>query len=607
MRSGKKNIIGKAPRGTWWVRWIDQVELPHRSSQTPQVRVILEKIEGSHQKSLTSNHIFPIPEHKEPIFVDAGMIPLLPIGTIIKEQKIYGFLPSPIKTFSLDTDNSIELSVTKELPDKPQWWRPELPYRPISKKRFPLNEYLNGHCTIFKSDNATLSIPSCEIFRCFYAPISYLANKFLSASCVDHYIEDLIQTSKSFYCEKDKKIDIVVRTGFPSDYKLFLANLLVHPYGRRCLNYLSGSILYKQENLRALIPFRTSSLTILGRCYKLCESTDRYLLYNITHVDWPDDFPRVNYRYDKSNERGKAISPSAKPNPFSQYSPTYYNVDNSSEEPAVILNEEEPSGPNITPIHGLNATWGNQPKESRQTKEHSDSYDNEEKPNPKYSTASEISMGNPFGRKEGVANGEAIPAPADHPITERLTLILKLMVEMNKNPHIISVKNVLPKIVTLTRSGRAAHEFPHEYQKNPKSKINTRLHWSRLQKTKQCEIPRSAFIFEIKDIYNRTTYWIEIESINKNYHSIKYRYNNQTKSTTHEDIKLILTLISRSKGRKKEISTLTQEYLPELNVEFWRHKFISDNKLDHHDASKEILQIGLFDYIKWTSNSSQTQ
>lgn len=608
MRSTNDYIVTIAPPGLWWVRWIDQVAPPYRKGSTPQVRVILEEIDESRQEPLTSNHIFPTPGRKKPILVDAGMIPLIPIGTVIQDRKICGFIPSPIKSFNIDTDNCISQSVTKELPDKPQWWRPELPYRPISRKLFPLDGYLNGNCTIFTSANSTIATPDCEIFRCFYAPISYLANIFLSTSIVDEYIEQLIQSSESYYCEKNNTIEIVIRKGFPSDHKLFLANLLIHPYGRRCLNYLSGSLLSDEGNLKALIPFRTSSLKVSGRCYKLCEHTNRYLLYNITHVDWPDDYPDINYRYDKSNEKGKSSSDSDKPNPYSQYSPTYYNLDDSAEDPPTILNEEEPSAPNPTPIKGLNATWSNQPKEFKKPKEISESYSDEEKSDPKYRTTSEISTGNPFGTKAGIANGEAVPEPADYPITERFGLILKIMSMLVQHPQIKSVKSVNPKIVTITRSGRAAHEFPKEYQMNPMSKVKTRLSWSTLKIGKADKIPRAAFIFEIKDMYNRTTYWIEIESTQTvSYHSVKYKYIDNEKSTNHEDIKLMLTLIALGKGKKKEIMMLSQKYFPEVNIDFWKHKFSSKNELDLKDVLNEILSIGLFDYLKWCSNSSPTQ
>lgn len=603
MNSTGKYTVDKAPEGTWWVRWIDQVELPSRKSQTPQVRMIIEKIDTANDEPLTSERIFPLAGAKEKLLVDAGLVPLLPIGGIIQEKKICGFMPSPIKNFTVNTNTSIELKLREELPNKPEWWHRDRPYRPISKKRFPLDQYLDGQCTVLKPNNSTLIIPSSEIFRCCYAPISRLANTLLSAPSVDHYIEKLIQADDSFYCEKNNRIEIVLRTGFPPTHKTLLANLLIHPFGRRCLNYLAGSILDEKGNLKASLPFRTSALQISGRCYSLCKSTKRYLIYNITHINWPDGFPDIYYRFDKSNDKGKVTLETDKPKPFSQYSPTYLNVDSSTEDPPVILNEEEPSAPNITPIYGLNATWSNQPKESKTLKETNRSYPGGEKPDPQYDTTSELSMGSPFGRKKGIANCAARPQPADFPITERLQLIIKFMIELDKSRFISSVKSISPKIVTQTRSGRAAHEFPKEYQKNSKSSRKTWLNWSFLEKTKFPQIPRTAFIFEIKNVYNRTTYWIEIESTTQSYHSVKFNYIDHNKCTTHEDIKLILTLISRGKGKKKEIADLTREYFPEIDVRFWRHKFTPNGEFDFCDASSGIETFGMVDYIKQKSSN----
>ncbi|KYP10900.1 MAG: hypothetical protein A0129_10395 [Limnobacter sp. CACIAM 66H1] len=180
--------------GYWFVKWIDEFRLPHLTTSSASVKVVLQKlgsVDFHNLNNLGSTDIRSILGQRKkdadviieircPV-VMPGTLPLVFIGAIYQRGVYVGRLPTRRRTIALADggQEGFELSLSQQITPPPGW--PEgAPYSLLNRFEYSVipNIMRSSRCLMINRGEDTFIIPRMTIFKTFYAPHTELAKAF---------------------------------------------------------------------------------------------------------------------------------------------------------------------------------------------------------------------------------------------------------------------------------------------------------------------------------------------------------------------------------------------------------------------------------------------
>lgn len=282
----------------WLVKWIDKVKLPHPSTKSAAVEVLLQKlpVENPAQISrLQENQIQKILnvrayDHPE-FFLDPcpkilmGAIPALSIGAVFQNKKQVGELPSLREQILLPhAEKSCE---TKTLHDEipyPNGWDPKFPHRILNPFEFslPKKSFPQSQCLVFRTTKITYVIPRSVIFQTFYGLHALMARAFTNGPWPETlksmiFTGDLDSGMKTEIDSLTGHWNLVRQLNVDRALAPLLALYYFDPYARACAESIYSSALQERGvsernpwHISAKIPFQgTEPVVLNARGYRL--------------------------------------------------------------------------------------------------------------------------------------------------------------------------------------------------------------------------------------------------------------------------------------------------------------------------------------------------
>lgn len=188
----------------WLVKWIDRYTLPHLTTRSASVRILLQQLRQTEMREVSKlskdevagilgaqpkarkqsnvNNPHENLDFKECV-IHVGSLPLVFVGFIFKAKELVGLLPTNSYNIRLSTgreDGKRHRVADTSTP--PIGWDKNYPHYALNnyeftevKKRFPRSQFY-----IFHGSNEDYIVPCQVIFQTFYAPDTQMARAFTS-------------------------------------------------------------------------------------------------------------------------------------------------------------------------------------------------------------------------------------------------------------------------------------------------------------------------------------------------------------------------------------------------------------------------------------------
>lgn len=302
----------------WWVRWIDGYLNRFPETNTPCVKILLQRHpllilqyrspEGL--ESVVSDKITD--ENHRFCYVHSGGIPTIKIGDIYQRGVLMGNLSFQEEEFFVDTTvNEPTLVKVSDKLDPPPGWPESSPYRVINLSEYPLTGMLSSHCVMIEESERTLLFPCQDIFRVFYANNIWLAHA-LTEGPWGHGKHRLINEKMTARISPDHW-QITLRAATPNVCLYTLAYLSADPTAVEAVKKVTFSILptanRTEKFVQAAIPFPPTNLRLKAKLHPLRKSPSghvTYLVTSITGFGWP--YPeelKIEYRRELDARKGE--------------------------------------------------------------------------------------------------------------------------------------------------------------------------------------------------------------------------------------------------------------------------------------------------------------
>jgi len=340
--------IKQFPDGCWWIRWVDKYHVFHKRTSSPAVEVVISPLDASRISQANLKTIISENPKTVRIPLSTGMIPRLKLGTVFQDGVPICDLPLESTVFTLDTEKHPPAicKISDSLNPVPDNWKSNSPYRVMNLWEYPLIGFLESKCVVAKAETQTVILPCHEIFRTLYAPYQKIALAFTSGPWRISQVSEEGTWSQVVNPKFTGPIDpqtwqVVMRKDIPDRFAEVLANLTSHPLGIAAANEIYAHSLGSGNAgfLHAAIPFDSKQLRIEARYLELRKKPAKYLVMEITAIEWPHPSVRILKGRDNSNQLGKVRTPVEKPKPFAGMNRP---VDVEPDRPVPVDSNEDP-------------------------------------------------------------------------------------------------------------------------------------------------------------------------------------------------------------------------------------------------------------------------
>lgn len=343
----------------WLVKWIDKVKLPHLSTQSAAIEVLLQKLPfndpiqisrlskkqiqqilRAHANDQPESFLYPCPK------ILMGAIPALCVGAVFKNKKQVGELPS-LRTQILlpNAEDSCEAkTIFDEIP-YPDGWDPKYKHRVLnpSEFSFPKVSFPQSQCLIFRTADITYIIPRTVIFQTFYGLHTSMARAFTNGPWPKTlksliFTGDLHSGMKTGIDSVTGNWNLVRQLNVERALAPLLALYYFDPYARACAESIYSSALQERGpsgrnpwHISAKIPFQGTKPVVLDvRGYRLHSfakltpekpvdhrQSTKVLITRIVASTFPTYAPDISTAAFINSSRGDKSVEIGEPPPFS--------------------------------------------------------------------------------------------------------------------------------------------------------------------------------------------------------------------------------------------------------------------------------------------------
>ena len=340
MQTHLKTLLDKnqtLPDGLWLVKWIDRFSLRRGFTNSPRVRVFLQKLaiaDVRHLERLSQQEISYLigkrPKSQERLVweshdVMAGMLPLLCMGDILRERRVIGQLRQLEATITIPPEAPTSLIGISNLSPPPKDWG-DAPHRVLNRFEYDLGNYeqvRGAKCLCVRTPRMEYLFPATVILKTFYAFHTRVANAILSGPW-EIKCREVISTLKyesgigTYIDPATGYWNIVLQPGLTREHAVRLALLYFDQYARQCANAIHSSALQQTHGRRAdderfwfadaQIPFRWTDepfqMRLRGfplRPHRPPGDVTRFIVTRIEATSWPLVDQIINSELANSN------------------------------------------------------------------------------------------------------------------------------------------------------------------------------------------------------------------------------------------------------------------------------------------------------------------
>ncbi|MET3115831.1 hypothetical protein AAKU64_000034 [Undibacterium sp. GrIS 1.8] len=268
----------------WMVKWVDKIQLPHLSTKSASVEVLLQKLPDillpslnrlseKDIQSLLNVSAFKNPEHfTNPCpRVLAGAIPSIYIGQVYQHKVLVGDIPTiRLPIFLPGGEASCETVTLQEEIPQSLGWDPKFPHRILNPSEFsvPKQSFPHSQCLVFRTKKFTYVIPRAVIFQTYYALHTSMARAFTNGPWPEA-LKSLIFTGeldsgmKTEIDEQTGVWNLVRQIGVKRELAPLLALYYFDPHARVCAESIYSNALQERGfgahnpwHISAKIPFQ---------------------------------------------------------------------------------------------------------------------------------------------------------------------------------------------------------------------------------------------------------------------------------------------------------------------------------------------------------------
>lgn len=609
------------------VKWIDQFRLPHLSTKTASVLVLLQKIPIDQQhrlrwlerEDIQSQLGKPYRFKDEVVFRDdlrvhVGALPLINIGDVFLNTQRIGYLPRTKLSVTIpDIEGSQRTVRLEENQNKPLGWGENIPHKILNGFEFigTLSRFPKSQCVVFEHNDTTIVIPKTVIFTRFFVPHRALANAFTNGpwSLQQENIVHIHETESGLRTgiSPEGHWKIVLRDKVPSAYAPLVALLYFDPFARKCAEAIYSEALRargRQDgpwHCSADIPFRNASSPYRFQFsgYYLTEfrakqpgaTRRKFLVTQISGSSYPSYAPdTILHERGNSNEEApdaEDIQTVNEPPPYSAKPKTRKPNENTGVDSTVDANPNYTS----TELPGDEFSWFGAPHLKKMEKKISKRRVGPSKPIDSTPPTDDVSVGN-----DGYNQGNIPPGVSYIRVREpdkRFEHILRAFQTLKDNETIQEYRLFSPQspLQGVYRGANLCWNFLDE-ESRFSGNWPTRG-WSILKKQEpvndlpQKSIPRSALVVGVK-VGPITGYWIEIECRpkEKNGYLSPFLYN--LMKDPDEAVDFAIDLIAYQSGRNLR-EAFKSKFGPFGKHRCYRHAFQSKD-----DAHLDVNSLTTF-------------
>jgi hypothetical protein len=285
----------------WLVKWIDKVQLPHLSTRSAAIDVLLQKLpfddpaKISRLKEREIQAILNVSAYKHPeLFLNpcrkvlVGAVPALSIGAVFKDTHKVGELPTLRAPLLLEkAESSCQVNTLYDEIPAPDGWDPKFPHRILNPSEFslPKQSFPLSQCLSLRTKKCIYVIPRSVIFQTFYALHPSLARAFTNGPWPETrksliYLGDLDSGMKTEIDRETGRWNLVRQLGVRKELAPLLALYSFDPYARVCAESIYSSALQERGaggsnpwHINAKIPFPgTEPVMLEVRAFRLRNS-----------------------------------------------------------------------------------------------------------------------------------------------------------------------------------------------------------------------------------------------------------------------------------------------------------------------------------------------
>lgn len=597
----------------WLVKWIDKIQLPHLSTTSASVSVLLQKLPISDPKLIHTlkdkqlQEILspPVDQEYEVIRLLVGVLPEIEVGAVFQSMRKVANLPNaslnitvPLAELSCE---SRRLSDLVEAPYKK--WDPKMPYRVLNKFEYHLDyrEWKDSNFLIFKTPSMEYVIPRFAIFKAFYAQNVKFARAFTNGDWPTQcgnlvYMKELESGLKTGVDELTGEWNIVLQLNVQPELAPLLGIYIFDEYGKKCASSIYASMLKARNNNEnkcwfsdAKIPFPTTpdkplELFLQGfvlRKYKYSDdgAPVRFLVTKIIGSSLPN-LPQINRSYVINGQKGKDKIEVDKPAPFSNRPRTKTLNDQTK----IDSNTDSNDMFGGTEITSSSFFWKGMPTILQMQKESSKSYNKPERSGVyDDKNKNQVSPGNDTSSTS--AQPEAKIKTLIRQPEKRFEHLLYALDSLKKDLKIVgySIVGPLNKVQGIEIGGvwcwnfldedsRSTGKWPMKGWRMKMDSERSEDGWLKLGQ------PRSALVLRIDYSESEFGYWIEIEQKSTSYRS---PYITEFSGYSHELIEHLIEIIARNSARNLVSNLLegVEEFAlnPTPVVNLYTHGYVKES------------------------------
>ncbi len=323
------------------VKNIDRFVLPHGSSESPGVDILLQRIPpevGRRASQTTRQEIAKLfglapPGSFRTARVHVGSLPLLRVGHIYQSRKYRAQLPGKVTTFSLpEAERSARGLQLGDSLTPPPGWDPRMPFRPLVSTEYHVESAWKGQqiLVITGSDGRDVILPRMVIFQRFYGPHSEMADALMSGPWDAVYkrlvCETEFESGLRTQVAPDGEWQLVLNTRIPDEFRWHVALFYFDEFARKQVDALyAHAAVQRQANKQwfcnATLPFRPDYVMKLRvKGYDLAPTRARpqgaFLVTSIVGASAPPYTPGLAWTRANSGETAENVTPVNDPAPF---------------------------------------------------------------------------------------------------------------------------------------------------------------------------------------------------------------------------------------------------------------------------------------------------